>query len=197
MSNKAKFYVYIILSLVLGSIIIQPIIQHSITLQSGELFLFPTAPVDPYDPFRGKYVQLSFQQTTAPLDISEPTIRKQKTVYGILSKKSDGTAEIRSIVYSRPKDKPYLSIPLEKYQMYYHDSSRVVDYSFPFDRFYMNEKLAPIAEQIYRENQRDSSRALLAVRIKDGHGTIEDLLIDGQPIFKLSKERLEGKTTQK
>lgn len=190
MSNKVTLYIYIILSLVLATIIIQPVIQNSMTMQSGELFLFPTAPVDPYDPFRGKYVQLSFEQRSAPLDISETTPLKKSIVYGIISKKADGSAIISSIVYSRPSDLPYLAIPIKKYQMYYSESSRTVEYSFPLDRFYMNEKLAPIAEQIYRENQRDSSRALLAVRVKNGHGTIEDLLVDGQPIIKLSKERL-------
>ncbi len=190
MSNQTKLFLYIIVSLILTAVVVQPVIQNALTLNSGELFLFPTAPVDPSDPFRGRYVQLSFDQRSAPLGELESSVLEKKVGYGIIEKMSDGSAKISSIVYSRPSDLPYLTLTAKQNHLTY-GNERTIDFDFPFDRFYMNEKLAPLAEQIYRENQSSSTPAHLAVRIKNGKGTIEDLLVNGQPIKKLAEDRLK------
>ena len=51
----------------------------------------------------------------------------------------------------------------------------------PFDRYYMQESLAPEAESAYAERLRDE-RAWVTVRLHDGHAVLEELWIDDLPI---------------
>ena len=59
--------------------------------------------------------------------------------------------------------------------------------SFSFNRYYMNEAAAPMAEDKYVEASRRNAeaRAWLNVRVKDGTAVIEGLVIDGVPIEEL------------
>ena len=58
----------------------------------------------------------------------------------------------------------------------------------PLDRFYMNEKMAPRAEQAYRENSRTANHnAHIRVRVRHGDAVIEDLVLDGKPIREYLK----------
>ena len=53
----------------------------------------------------------------------------------------------------------------------------------PFERFYMEEELAPEAERVVRERSRGGQRdAYIAVRVRSGSAVIEDLFVGGKPI---------------
>ena len=62
--------------------------------------------------------------------------------------------------------------------------SETLRLEFPFSRYYMEETLAPQAEQAYRDaNRRDSKQQTWAVvRLRNGKAALADLFIDGQPI---------------
>ena len=62
-----------------------------------------------------------------------------------------------------------------------------------FDRFYMEERTAPAAEQAYRQNsRRDSQNASVIVRIRGGRGVIENLLIGDVPIAEYVRNQKPG-----
>ena len=54
--------------------------------------------------------------------------------------------------------------------------------------YFINEKLAPLAEDVYRQltarNQQDSIKTFLEVRVLDGTPVIEELYLEGQPIVE-------------
>jgi hypothetical protein len=53
----------------------------------------------------------------------------------------------------------------------------------PFNRYYMDEKLAPAAEAAYREHStREVQDVYVTVRVKDGNAALEELYIEGIPI---------------
>ena len=61
---------------------------------------------------------------------------------------------------------------------------------YPFDRFYLDENKASIAEDIYRESRRNSAKTAWAlVKIKNGHAALEDVMINGVPINSIIKEQ--------
>lgn len=67
----------------------------------------------------------------------------------------------------------------------------------PFDRFYMNQKIAPEAERVYRKYSRQTifadNKTYIEVRIKNGKGTIEDLYINNKPIYQFINDLKEEK----
>lgn len=158
--------------------------RYESILNKGKLFRFRTAPVDPYDPFRGRYVFLSMEEETLNFAItSEITdFASNQNVYALLSSDAQGFSVITDLRKDPPESEDYLKV---KYLWSWKNKKKgdQINIQMPFKRFYMNEKLAPGAEAAYRSNsRREKKDAYAAVRIKDGLAVIEDLYIEGIPV---------------
>ena len=153
------------------------IAKRESALRHGETFRFRTAPVDPYDAFRGRYVALSFNQRSVGLPPDHGYSRRQR-VHAILSEDEDGYAFFSGIQRERPASGAYLSTRIA-----YLSSHTNAFLHIPFDRLYMKETEAPEAERAYlRHNHPINRTAFVNVRIQRGFGVIEDLYLDGVPI---------------
>lgn len=152
------------------------------TLRRGTPFKFLTAPVDPYDAFRGRYVALRLDAET--VDVPTGTeFQSEAIVYGKVSVDTNGFARLTDLSIEKP-DGPCIR---GRVQYVSGDKAHV---DLPIDRLYMNEKLAPEAEQAYRENSlRTNQVAYVTVRVLNGNAVIEDLFIDGTPIGEFLKQR--------
>jgi len=145
-------------------------------LRYGQAFKFRTAPVDPYDAFRGRYVALRFEQRFVGVTTSFNYLRGEK-MYATIVEDDEGYASFSVLSKSRPVSEPYLSTRL------LYVSRTNVHIHIPFDRFYMDEHEAPKAERAYWKNSSRSNRnAYVQIRIEKGFGVIEDLYIDQTPI---------------
>ena len=60
--KKILLVLFILVAIVQISFSASMIINREITLKSGKQFKFRTAPVDPYDAFRGRYVALTLEE---------------------------------------------------------------------------------------------------------------------------------------
>ena len=155
-------------------------------IETGSVYLFKTAPIDPTDPFRGKYITLSFVNDRYKVTDDSHWVRGE-IIYVSITKNASGVASIESVSKTPPnsgldyfqasiryvtgKDQPTLTI------------------EFPFDRYYMEESKAFEAEVVYRESRRDTSMTAHAVvKVKDGESVLEDVLIDGKSIREVVKE---------
>ncbi len=171
---------------------------HETILKTGEPYLFKTRPVDPYDLFRGRYVSLAFEQDTFDYKGSEYFDAKDK-VYAVLGQDAQGFASIASLTRVKPEDGAYLKVRVawhETSRWVYDEKTKVgenvavntVHLLLPFNRFYMNEKKAPKAEDYYRrvhtEAQEKKTEVNLSaqVRVLKGHGILEKVLAEGKPI---------------
>ncbi|PPD43666.1 MAG: hypothetical protein CTY15_08975 [Methylocystis sp.] len=143
------------------------------TLARGAAFRFQTAPVDPYDAFRGRYVALSFRDNL-PILPKGTTLAPGAKVYAPIEVGADGFARFGEVLLTPPEGKPYLTLRLS-------ERFSTQGLPLPFDRFYLEETKAPAAEVIYRKHARDRD-AWLVVRILDGDWAIEDLFVGGKPI---------------
>lgn len=152
------------------------ILKRERVLAHGQAFKFRTAPVDPYDAFRGRYVALGFDQNSVAAPPGHEFARGQ-TVHVRLEEDAEGFAKFAEPLRDRPDAAPYLTAKIQ------HVGGNAVYLRLPFDRFYMDENEAPAAEQAYRQNSVRSNRnAYIQVRIEKGFGVIEDLYVDGRPI---------------
>ena len=152
------------------------ILKRERVLAHGQAFKFRTAPVDPYDAFRGRFVALGFDQNSVVAPPGHDFARGQ-TVHVRLEDDADGFATLAEILRDRPDAAPYLTTKIQ------YVGGDMVHLRLPFDRFYMDEDAAPAAEQAYWKYSASSNRnAYVQVRIEKGFGVIEDLYVGGTPI---------------
>lgn len=153
-------------------------------LTTGERHLFRAAPVDPVDYFSGRYVAINLQDVEFATDENFRESHHYDEKYWIaIERGEDGFSRFAAIV---DENHPGAKVMARAWPT---DKNKVrVDP--PFSRFYMNEKLAPLAEAAYnRSARRDGPRdAWVAVRIKDGMGVIEELYVNGKPVAEALKD---------
>ena len=159
------------------------IIKRESVLKNGEQFKFKTAPVDPYDAFRGRYVALRIAEdnVSAPIGI---LLSNGQSICAHIAVDEQGFAKLTTVTTSKPQGVSYIQAKV----MYV--SANKVQLDLPIDRYYMEEKLAPAAEKAYREhNIRGKQDAYITVRIKSGDAVVENLYIAGKPILEFLKEQ--------
>ncbi|WP_067177618.1 GDYXXLXY domain-containing protein [Sulfurospirillum sp. UCH001] len=164
-------------------VIASQIISYERVLKEGEVFYFKVLPLDPYDPFRGRYVTLRFENAIkAPLGDGEKKEDQHKG-YAILehSEKGDSIKEIR---LSKPQSGSFLEVDIRSFNYtatkQKEETSNLVYFSLPFDRFYMREDIAPKAEKVLRARSGVNVKAKL--RVREGKGVIEDLMVEQTPL---------------
>lgn len=155
-------------------------------LKNGKAFKFRSAPVDPNDPFRGKYIILRFE---------ENIYREQHginwvdvtTAYAQLTMDSAGYAGILYLHKKKPEtSSDYIKVKIAKN---FSNSANEVFIEWPFDRFYMEESKAGAAEQVYIKSTADSSNTTYAlVKVKDGDAVLQDVFINNKPIASYIKK---------
>lgn len=159
------------------------IVDHERTLRTGEVFKFRTAPVDPSDAFRGRYVWLRIEQNSLPIP-SGVQWKSGQEVFATIETDTNGFSRLGELRATRPDGWPYLTVRIQ--QIY----GQTAYLQVPLDRYYMDESLAPAAEKAYWNHSRATNRtAYITVRVRAGNGVIENLWIDGVPIHEFVTRR--------
>lgn len=152
--------------------------KRELTLREGTLFKFRTAPVDPYDAFRGRYVALQLEAAHCTAT-NAASFQNGQAVYALLENDADGFARVLQVVADHPAKGEFIKTRVQ----YVNGSTLALQW--PFDRFYLPEALAPEAEKAYRiHSSRGNRTAYVAVRVRSGFAAIENLYVDGLPILE-------------
>ena len=150
----------------------------------GQEFTFKTEPIDPYDPFRGKYVTLSFSDNYLEMDEYKKW-KYGETVYVQFFEGEDGFAKIKSISKEIPENSDYYlksKVRTESFRRGSKEKYRVyIDY--PFRRYYMEESKAKRAEILARNSARDETYDVsVVVHLYKGRGSIKKLQVNDTPM---------------
>ncbi|OQA85857.1 MAG: hypothetical protein BWY31_01624 [Lentisphaerae bacterium ADurb.Bin242] len=161
-----------------------------------KLYLFETEIYDPYDPMRGRYVRLNFKQNRVRLPQKNMRLmewRSGNSCFAVLEKNPDGTTRIADLVTDVkqvPDGKDFLRVRYSHFQWDFDKTTHKQEKTgvhliqLPFDRFYLNESLAPEAEREVQANTR-KGKAHLRVKIYgNGNFAVDDLIVDGKPILE-------------
>jgi uncharacterized membrane-anchored protein len=154
------------------------LVRRERTLATGEVYRFKTQPVDPYDAFRGRYVALGFQVNEIDLP-ADHGFRRRQRAHAVLGAGDDGFAVIERLEHKRPAEG--VSMPV---RVRYVNGGKV-NLRLPFDRYYLEESLAPEAEAAYRRHSsRTKQDAYVTVRVRSGFAVLEELYVADKPILR-------------
>ena len=192
--DRKKVILYAFALLVFAQLFVpaKMIIDKELVLGSGTSFKFKVRPVDPNDPFRGKYITLNYvdQRIDVP---TEPEWLRKETVYILYEKDSLGYAKVTHVSKEKPTESSdYLKTKVTHVTLY--QDKQVLNIEFPFKRFYMEESKAGEAERIYwhslwktRGSENPPTYAVLS--IKNGKGVLKDVMIHGTSAKDVVKKR--------
>ncbi len=172
---------FILLALIQIAIPAQMILYRESILNKGEAFKFKTIPIDPADPFKGKYISLNYANEN--VRTKNRGIKSNQDIYI--------TFEIDSLGFVKPTD-ALTEVPESGYyvkakaQFYDYSDKSMLYFDYPFDEFYMNENKAYEAEVAYRIAQTDSlpNNAYALVYIKNGDAVLDNVFINDIPIVE-------------
>jgi len=156
------------------------IMQQETILKDGTVFKFKTQPIDPNDPFRGKFVVLNYVASRTIIPNGQLWVNGEP-VFVKIHTDSDGFAMIAGLEKVEPvDDKNYVKAEINNV---WDTNPTQVSIRYPFERFYMEESKAPKAEAMFRDLWRDSTTNVYSlVVIKEGRAALEDVLVDGVSI---------------
>ena len=158
------------------------IYDSEMVVRDGTPYKFKTLPVDPSDPFRGKYVTLNFEANAVTLADSADWVPGEE-VYVVFTTDSAGFATAESLYRNKPSSGPYLKTTVNYITS--NEPFRVF-FELPFDRFYLEESKASQAEQVYWTSQRDSTQITYGlVSIGTGTAILKDLMINDTSIVEI------------
>jgi uncharacterized membrane-anchored protein len=165
----------------------QMIFQQEDVIDTGTAYKFKTQPIDPSDPFRGKYITLNYDINT--FQTTDKDWDNNENVFVYLKTDNDGFAAIKTISKTRlDTNDDYV---IANKSSYYNGN---LNFRYPFNRFYMNENKAYDAEISVRNTQRDSSQTCYGlVFVKDGTAVLDNVFIDDTPIQQFVEEYQENK----
>ncbi|HQP91636.1 MAG TPA: GDYXXLXY domain-containing protein [Candidatus Omnitrophota bacterium] len=167
--------------------------ERELILKEGEQYMFKTAPIDPYDAFRGRYISLRLKEDRIPLSPAALKLGMNKNIYVQFKKDPDGFAKISQVSTQRPNTDNYVKAVTG------YMNRKELMINFPFQRYYMEENKAQRAEKIYHisssRTKKNEKPAYIIVKVRKGQAVIEGLYVDGVKIEELAKKE-SNKTTK-
>jgi len=168
--------------------------RHRTVIEEGTAYRFRTLPVDPVDPFRGRYVALRFAaaEIAVPKDARYPS---DADWYAPIATNSSGFATLTA-PQREPPAGDYLEVSIASRPA--PDRLRV---ELPFDRYYMDETMAPEAERLAREAVRANAETSLApswatVSVLNGRAVLTALYIDGVAVRERIREARQAAASE-
>lgn len=187
------FAIFIVMALVQWYVPVSMIRESEEALAEGDELLFLTRPVDPSDPFRGKYITLSFEEENLKVDTVPRYVRDQE-IYALFTVDPAGFADLVSLHEEDPGDELSWVLKVKVAGAYVYDSVQSVQLQFPFDRFYLEESKASDAEKAQWGNRLQTDvekRTYAVVKIKGRRAVLTDVRIGNKSIVDIVREMNE------
>jgi len=171
--TKKQIILYALSVFILFIIPIYTIITNNSTLRDGTEYLFKVEAFDPYDMFRGNYLNINFKENTVK-GVYLYGEHNNGECYVTIAVGSDGFAYFRDVSFEEPTD----TANYFKTTGYYRSYSKEYSIETP-TRYYMNENKSLVAEKIYNNNIDDT---YVKVRVKNGKMVIVGVYVNNMLI---------------
>ena len=207
--KKRVIFVLIVCGILAQLVVLASLIlQREITLRKGARVFFATAPVDPFDAFRGRYMRVSLPALSQ--HVSETKFEAGQAAYAVIQCDSNAVGSIASLAAVKPSDGVYIRMRVRwcspEWQTVTNGMKRSgkpdvttretgkydVQFQPVADRFYVPEKVAPEVDALTFANRgRTNQQARACVRIYKGDAVLEDIQIGGKPLLQVVRETLK------
>ena len=175
MSKQAKLYLLVSGCVFQVLILLGMVIGVNYIYIAGETYMVKATGYDPYDPLRGRYMQLRMNEEILPLKLDEEmpiNARSSDTpLYAVFSKEEKG-GKLAYCTFYKPKDENYLI--LDEWEQYTEQDRMFICY-FKVDDYYVNEKLAEDLEKKISK----AEEVYLQIQVHKGVYVVKKLVIDG------------------
>jgi hypothetical protein len=160
--------------------------QHERVISRGTLVRIECAAPDPYDPLRGRYLAVRPAESTVSQPKGFPRGGHVVPVWATLEAGDDELARIKSVSLEPVSGPTVILLMARSWGTI--NGTDVIGLEWPFDRFYLNERLAPDADKLVAERRRDGKRTVAELHLLDGQAVLTDILLDGVSIRELVKQ---------
>ncbi|MBT1710865.1 GDYXXLXY domain-containing protein [Fulvivirgaceae bacterium PWU5] len=175
---------FVVMCLAQWFIPFKTILDQEAILSEGRLFKLQTAPIDPSDPFRGKYITLNFSENQVTVNDYQEWVGHEYMYITLADSAGYGRIS-RASLYEQEGD-DYIKVRIS-----YVDSGTpaTVMFEYPFERFYLEESKASEAERLYWESRSDSTQQVYAmIRVRNGQAALENVMVNDRPIADIVRE---------
>jgi|KBSMisStandDraft_5_1062788.scaffolds.fasta_scaffold01316_5 uncharacterized membrane-anchored protein len=161
-------------------------------INKGRTVKFKTAPLDPSNPFIGKYVLLKFDEETIKTN-SNKLLSRGEEIFVSLSEDNRGFVHPIGLSKVAPQNGK-LYVKANVYYSQFEGNQQSVMLDYPFNKFYMDEYKVPKAERVYQESNSNMQKqdVYALVNLLDGDGIIRDIIINDTSITELVKRNRFG-----
>lgn len=159
---------------------ISTVVQYEQTKAQGADYYFELNLRDPFDPFRGAYLDLNFAVEQQKYYAPHIDPMQNKIVYAILAKDAQGFARIESFQLKPASNSIALS------HVYRRNETGFIGIRLPFKRYYLPQKDAQEMEKLLRKN--NDIHPNLLVKVDDGKAMVDMLFINQQKWFDWKKD---------
>ena len=177
MTTQLRFGLFALVALLQLAFPGKLVFDSNKVLWMGTELKFETRPVDPADPFRGRYVALNFAANQFE-EKSETKWKRNDPVFVLLDRDAQGFASINGLSTTRPATGELFV----KAKVTYIYGNQVTVY-YPFSKFFMEESKAPEAEKIYRE----AGEGYALVKVYHGEVVLQDVVVKGKSLNELAE----------
>jgi len=158
------------------------VIKHEQVLAEGVLVRFKCQAPDPYDPLRGRYLNVAVETARVPLSAVKD-LQAGQEVYAEVEIGADGMASFGRITAVPPSGGLFLACRMPRYL---YDP---VPLELPIARYYLNETAAPAADRWLASLRRDPSKPTwVEVRLLNGLAVIVDIKHDGVSVTEAVRQ---------
>jgi hypothetical protein len=161
--------------------------RHERVFVGGTTVRIECVPPDPYDPLRGRYLAVRPAESLAPRPAGMPE-QDAVPVWATLVAGEDGISRIASLSLEPVAGPTVIRLVARRPPGERFSSSETVFIEWPFDRFYLNERLAHGADMLVAERFRAGGKTVAEVRLLDGQAILTDILLDGESIRELARQ---------
>ena len=178
--KKIAFLLLVATFLMQWFVPVNMIMQQEDILKEGTTFKFKTQPIDPNDPFRGKFIVLNYEANNIDIKGDEYWYQGEP-VYVKIKEDEKGFAQIAGLEKTLPvDDNHYIKAEIERV---WGENPSKIRIKYPFERFYMEENKAPKAEALFGNMRRDTNTVIYSlVVINKGRSALKDVVVNGVSI---------------
>lgn len=190
MNRKIIFIIFLIVALIQLAVPAKMIFDSENVIKKGETFKFQLDPIDPHDPFRGKYMTLRFTENEFTIDSCIQT--GYVDAYIEIQSANNGYAKIKNISFDKPSSEKDFFKAKVYCEYYPHFENQKIDaqksenkyvVTYPFTKYFMNELGIAAVEKKLLQLLRDSSAiAYGEVSIKNGQSRLTAIKVNGKKI---------------